>query len=72
MVGVKVPFLVLLSLLQLLLGFLHDVLHLCGNLISPHVLPITHKDINRQAWKLSKGPQRWWLASALSIGRIQP
>ena len=49
MVGIKVPFLVLLSLLELLFGLLHDVLHLHGDLISPHVLPITHKDMNRQA-----------------------
>ena len=72
MVRIKVPLLVLLSLLQLFLGLLHDGLHLCGNLISPHVLPSTHKDINRQAWELPKGPQRWWCTSALSIGRIQP
>ena len=72
MVGIKVPFLVLLSLLELLLGLSHHVLHLRGNLISPHMLPSTHKNINRQAWELPKGPQRWWCASALCIGRIQP
>ena len=65
MVGINVPFLVLLSLLQLLLGLLHDVLHLHGNFISPRVLPSTHKDINRQAWELPKGLQHWWCASAL-------
>ena len=36
MVGINVSFLVLSSLLQLLLGLLHDGLHLCGNLVSPH------------------------------------
>ena len=52
-------------------GFLHDGLYLRSNLVSPHVLPSTHKDITRQAWELPKGPQRWWLARALSIGRVQ-
>lgn len=41
MVGIKVPLLVLLSLLQLLLGLLQDDLYLHGNLISPHILPST-------------------------------
>ena len=72
MVGIKIPLLVLLSLLKLLPGLLHDVLHLHGKFISPHVLPSARKDINRQAWELPKGLQRWWLASALCIGRIQP
>ena len=71
MVGIEVPLLVLLCLFHLLLGLLHDGLHLRGNLISPHVLPNTHEDINRQMWELPKGPQRWWFASTLSIGRIQ-
>ena len=71
MVSIKVPLLVLLSLVQLSLGLLHDGLHLCGNLVGPHVLPSTYKHINRPAWELPKGPHSWWLAIALSIGRIQ-
>ena len=71
MVGIKVPLLVLLTLLQLLPGLFYDCLYLCGNLIGPHMLPITHKHINMQAWEIPKGPQSWWLATALSIGRIE-
>ena len=71
MVGVKVRLLVLLSLLQLLLCLFHDSLHLSGNLVIPHMLPTTHKHINRQAWELPKGPQSWWSASALSISKNQ-
>ena len=71
MVAIEVLLLVLLCLLQLSFGLLHDGLHLCGHLVNTHMLPSTHKDINRQSWELPKGPQGGWCASALSIGRIQ-
>ena len=72
MVGVEVPLLVLLCLLQLSLGLLHDGLHLRSHLVNAHMLPSTHQDINRQSWELPKGPQGGWCASALSTGGVQP
>ena len=70
MVGIIVPLLVRLSLLQLLPSFLHECLDLLGHVSYPHRHSSTHNNINRKSWQFTKCSKSRMLLTPETICRV--